>query len=452
MSSAEKESAYSTRLQVLRRALGTGTMRHVARLVAALNPAEIADLLESLPPAQREIVWELVDPSDEGDVLVELNEEVRHTLIGGMDAEELVAATAGLDLDDLADLIGDLPEAVNREVLRSLDASDRTRLQAVLSYDEDTAGGLMNPDMVTVRGDVTVEVVLRYLRMRREMPAGTDAIFVVSRNGDHLGSLFLTALLTADPESLVSRIMDGETPAINAATPAAQVATVFENFDLVSAAVIDDRGKLLGRITIDDVVDVIREEASHSVLSMAGLDQDDDMFAPVGVSARRRSIWLGINLATAFLASWVAGLFEGTLARVVMLAILMPIVPSMGGIAGTQTLILITRGLALGQVERANATWLLGKEFGVAFLNGVGLALVVGVVTTWWFHTWKIGVVIGLALTINLLAAAVSGLGVPLALKRLGIDPALAGGVVLTTFTDVVGLAAFLGLGTVILA
>jgi magnesium transporter len=273
----------------------------------------------------------------------------------------------------------------------------------------------------------------------------------VSRTGHYLGSLFLTALLTADPESLVSRIMDVEHPAINASTPAAQVATLFENFDLVSAAVIDDAGKLLGRITIDDVVDVIREEASHSVLSMAGLDGDDDMFAPIGVSARRRSIWLGINLGTAFLASWVAGLFEGTLARVVMLAILMPIVPSMGGIAGTQTLILITRGIALGQIERANATWLLGKEFGVAFLNGVGLALVVGAVTTWWFHTWKIGLVIGLALTINLMAAAVSGLGVPLTLKRLGIDPAIAGGVVLTTFTDVVGLAAFLGLGTLIL-
>jgi magnesium transporter len=451
MSSVEKESVPPTRIQVLREALDTGTMRQVARLIAALNAAEIADLLESLPPAQREIVWELVDPSDEGDVLVELNEEVRHTLISGMDAEELVAATAGLDLDDLADLVGELPEAVNREVLRSLDSSDRMRLQAVLSYDADTAGGLMNPDTVTVRGDVTVEVVLRYLRMRKEIPAGTDAVFVVSRNGDYLGALFLTSLLTADPESRVSRIMDVDTPPIHAATPAAQVVTQFENFDLVSAAVIDDTGKLLGRITIDDVVDVMREEASHSVLSMAGLDEDDDMFAPVGVSARRRSIWLGVNLATAFLAAWVAGLFEGTLARVVMLAVLMPIVPSMGGIAGTQTLILITRGLALGQIERTNAPWLLGKEFGVALLNGIGWALVVAAVTSWWFDTWKIGVVIALALGINLLCAAVSGFGVPLALKRLGIDPALAGGVVLTTITDVVGLGTFLGLGTLIL-
>jgi magnesium transporter len=404
-----------------------------------------------MPLAQRDIVWELVATHDEGDVLVELNDEVRASLISGMDSDELVAAAAKLDLDDLADLIAELPEAVNREVLRSLDASDRLRLQSVLEYDEDSAGGLMNPDTITVRADVSLDVVLRYLRMRKELPAGTDAVFVVNRQGDYLGYLYITALITSNPNESVGAVMDSSLPAIDAGTTATQVATMFEHYDLVTAAVVDESGKLVGRINVDDVVDVIREEASHSVLSMAGLDEDDDMFAPIGVSARRRSIWLGVNLATAFLAAWVAGLFEATLEQVVILAILMPVVPSMGGIAGTQTLILITRGLALGQIERTNAGWLLRKEFGVAVLNALAWSAVVALVTAWWFDAWKIGTVIALAIAANLLCAAVAGFVVPITLKRLNIDPALAGGVVLTTITDVVGLVAFLGFGTLIL-
>jgi len=451
MNREAETNAASTSLEALQQALESGTMRQVRRMVNALNPAEIADLLESLPPAQRKLVWELIAADDEGDVLVELNEEVRASLIGSMATEELVAATANLDLDDLADLIAELPEAVNREVLRSLDASDRQRLQAVLRYDEDSAGGLMNPDTVTVRADVTLEVVLRYLRMRGELPDGIDAIFVVNRGGDYLGSLRLARLLTAPAEAAVADIMETTIPAIDAHTEADEVATLFENHDLISAPVTDERGKLIGCINIDDVVDVIREEASHSVLSMAGLDEDDDMFAPIGISARRRSLWLGVNLATAFLAAWVAGLFEATLEQVVILAILMPVVPSMGGIAGTQTLILITRGLALKQIERANARWLLQKEVGVSALNAVGWAAVVALVTAWWFGTWKIGAVIALALAVSLLFAAVSGFLVPISLKRLGIDPALAGGVVLTTITDVVGLVSFLGIGTLML-
>jgi magnesium transporter len=438
-------------LEALRQALETGTMRQVGRMVNSLSPGEIADLLESLPPGQRSIVWELIAAENEGDVLVELNEEVRASLIDEMATEELVAATANLDLDDLADLIAELPEAVNRDVLRSLDASDRQRLQAVLKYDEDSAGGLMNPETVTVRGDVTAEVVLRYLRMRGELPSGSDAVFVVSRGGDYLGSLPLSKLITADPGAAVADIMSTSVPAIDANMSAAQVATLFENHDLIAAPVIDETGKLLGRINVDDVLDVIREEASHSVLSMAGLDEDDDMFAPIATSARRRSLWLGVNVGTAFLAAWVAGLFEATLEQVVMLAILMPVVPSMGGVAGSQTLILITRGMALGQIERANARWLLQKEFGVASLNAVLWATVVALVTIWWFGTWRIGLVIALALAANLLCAAVSGFFVPILLKRLGIDPALAGGVVLITITDVVGLVSFLGFGTLLL-
>jgi magnesium transporter len=450
MPRAAKHIARSQRLEGLKDALETGALRQVGRMINALNSAEIADLLESLPMSQREVVWQLVDAELEGDVLIEVNDDVRNSLMSSMNSEELVAAAANLHLDDLADIIGELPEAVNREVLRSLDQSDRLRLQAVLKYDEDSAGGLMDPDTITVRTDVTVEVVLRYLRMRRELPEGTDALFVVDRRGAYLGCVLLARLITADPDRTIDEIIDVGVPAIEASLDATEVATLFENHDLVSAAVVDEHGKLIGRITIDDVVDVIREEASHSVLSMAGLDEDDDMFAPVTVSARRRSIWLGVNLATAFLAAWVAGLFEATLRQVVMLAILLPVVPSMGGIAGSQTLILITRGMALGQIERSNARWLLMKEFGVALLNSIGWASLVALVTAWWF-TWKIGLVISMALAVNLLCAAVAGFAVPLTLKRLKIDPALAGGVVLTTITDVVGLTAFLGFGTLLL-
>ena len=451
MRSKEAQRARPVQLETLREALDSGAMRRVRSLIQALNPAEIADLLESSPPAQRKIIWELVDLGDEGEVLVELNEEVRGSLIDRMNPEELVAAAAGLDLDDLADLVAELPETVTREVLSSLNRSDRLRLEGVLGYDEDTAGGLMDPDTLTVRDDVTVEVVLRYLRMKQEIPEGTDAIFVVSRRGEYIGSLYITALVTSAPDQRVSEIMDTEAPAIDASTAASEVALVFEHYDLVSAAVVDGTGTLLGRITVDDVVDVIRAEADHSVLSMAGLDEDDDMFAPVLVSARRRSIWLGANLATAFIAAMVAGLFEATLEEFVMLAILMPVVPSMGGIAGSQTLILITRGMALGQIERGNARWLLSKEFGVGLLNGLGWACVVALITMWWFETWKMALVIAAALAVNLLCAAVAGFAIPLTLKRMKIDPALAGGVVLTTITDVVGLATFLGLGTLVL-
>lgn len=451
MPRAEEKNARSTRLKLLWDALDSGALRQVGRLISSLNPAEIADLLESLPIAQREVVWQLVDSEDEGDVLVEVNEDVRNSLMSSMNSEALVAAATNLDLDDLADILDELPEAVNREVLRSLDQSDRLRLQTVLKYDENSAGGLMNADTITVRLDTTVEVVIRYLRMRGELPPETDALFVVSRNGNYLGCVFLARLITANAEQTMNEIMNTEIPAIGVTVGGPEVATLFENHDLVSAAVVDENGKLVGRITIDDVVDLIRHEASHSVLSMAGLDEEDDIFAPIAVSARRRSLWLGINLATAFLAAWVAGLFEATLERVVTLAILMPVVPSMGGIAGSQTLILITRGMALGQVELSNARWLLVKEFGVALLNSLGWSLLVALVTAWWFDAWRIGLVISIALTVNLLCAAVAGFSIPLALKKMNIDPALAGGVVLTTITDVVGLIAFLGCGTLIL-
>jgi magnesium transporter len=435
------------RLQALRTALESGTMRGIHRMINALHPAEIASLLESLPPARREVVWELVDPEDEGEVLVELNDEVRANLISGMDADELVAAMEGMELDDLADIMGDLPEAVNRQVLRSLEQQDRERLRAVLAYPEDTAGGLMNTDTVTVRPDVVLEVVMRYLRARGGLPERTDQLFVVGRNDEYLGSLAIGRLLTQDPQRTVAELMDTSVEAINANLPESEVASIFEDRDLLSAAVVDDRGALVGRITIDDVVDVIRDQADHSMMRMAGLDEDEDMFAPVFKSARRRAVWLGVNLATAFLAAWVVGLFQATLEEVVVLAVLMPIVASMGGIAGSQTLTLVIRGMALGQIARSNARWLIFKEIAVGLLNGFAWALVVALAVLLWFRTWEVGAIIAAALVINLLFAAIAGVGIPLLLKRLRIDPALAGTVILTTVTDVIGFMAFLGLG-----
>jgi magnesium transporter len=426
-------------------------MRQVHRVVNSMHPAEVASLLESLPQTQREVVWDLVDPELEGDVLVELNDEVRAGLISEMDTHELVAAAEGLEVDDLADLLRDLPENVNQQVLRSMDSQDRERLNAVLGFEDDTAGGLMNTDTVSVRPDVALETVLRYLRMRGDIPEKTDALFVVNRHDRYLGLLPLTRLLTEDPERTVAEVMDTAVEGIAPDTPASEVASLFQDRDLVSAAVVAADGKLLGRITVDDVVDVIRDEAEHSVMSMAGLDEDADMFAPVVPSARRRGVWLGINLVTAFLAAWVVGLFEATIQQIVALAVLMPIVASMGGVAATQTMTLIVRGLALGQIERANARWLLMKEISVSLLNGIAWATVVALVAWAWFHQWRIAAVIFAAMVVNLLAAALAGVTVPLALKRYGVDPAVAGGVIVTTVTDVIGFASLLGLGTLLL-
>ena len=448
---AEGQPAKLSRLEALRRALDQGAGRQVHRLVNSLHPAEVASLLESLPPAQREVVWDLVDPELEGDVLVELNEEVRADLIREMDADELVAAAEGLEVDDLADLLRELPETVNQRVLRSMDSQDRERLKSVLACDEDTAGGLMNIDTVSVRPDVTLETVLRYLRMRGDIPQRTDSLFVVNRHDRYLGALDVTRLISEDPERTVAEVMHADVAGIAPGTPAREVASLFENRDLLSAAVVSPEGRLLGRITVDDVVDVIRDEADHSVMRMAGLDEDADMFAGVVQSARRRGLWLGVNLATAFLAAWVVGLFENTIENIVALAVLMPIVASMGGVAATQTLTLIVRGLALGQVERANARWLLTKEVAVAILNGLAWATVVAGVAFLWYRSWKIAGVIFAAMVVNLFAAALAGVIVPLVLKRVGVDPAVAGGVVVTTVTDVVGFASLLGLGTLVL-
>jgi len=435
----------------LREALESGTLRQVGVLVNALHPAETADLLESLPPTERNLVWSLVGPEDGGEVLLEVNDEVRAGLIEGMDAAQVVAAAGGMELDDLADFVVDLPEAITRQVIQSLSAQDKVRLESVLAYPEDCAGGLMNPDTISVRPDVSLEVVLRYLRLLGEIPDRTDALFVVDRHNRYLGELYLARLVTHDPEAMVSTVMDRDVKAITSETPADDVARDFRNQDLLSAPVVDDSGRLIGIITIDDVVDVIQEQADRNILNMAGLDEDDDMFAPVISSTRRRAVWLGINLATAFLAAAVVALFEDTLEKVVVLAVLMPVVASMGGIAGSQTLTLMIRGMALGTVQDSNARWLLRKEIAVGLLNGVFWALVVALVTLLFFGTWQVAAIIAAAICVNLLVAALAGFLLPMIMRKLNIDPALAGSVVLTTITDVVGFMAFLGLGTLFL-
>ena len=438
-------------LQLLRKQLDSGGLRSARQMIQGLHPAEVAHLLESVPLRERAILWDMVDPDDEGDVLVEVADEVRDGLIEGMPTEELIAATDGMELDDLADLLVDLPETVTQQVLQSLDGQDQERLRQVLAYDEDCAGGLMNVDVVTVRPDVSLEVVTRYLRARGEIPDGTDSIFVVNRHDEYLGSLYLSRLLTADPDTPVSSVMSSEFLPIPAHTPSAEVVWEFEHRDLLSAAVVDEDYRVVGRITVDDVVDEIRDEAEHSLMSAAGLDEEDDMFAPVVKSASRRALWLGVNLCTAFLAAAVVDIFQTTLDKIVLLAVLMPVVPSMGGVAGSQSLTIITRAIALGQIDRSNARRILRKELLVGMLNGVGWAVVVCAATYVWFDEWLIGGVIGAAMFINMFVAALAGFVIPLTLKRMNIDPALAGGVVLTTVTDVIGYMAFLGLGAALL-
>lgn len=447
----EGRESTQAKLSLLRERLGSGRLRSTKMLVGSLHPSEVARLLESLPLAERAVIWEMVGSGNEGEVLVELAEEVRDRIIESMPPDKIIAALDGMALDDMADLVADFPEALTQEVLRSLDHQDRDRLDAVLSYDEDSAGGLMNVDVITVRPDVTIEVVLRYLHARGNIPDGTDSLYVVSRNNEYIGSVFLSRLLTADPTLSVAQIMSTETQPIPAHTSSENVVWEFENRDLLSAPVVDDDHHLVGRITIDDIVDVIREEAEHALMGAAGLGEEDDMFAPVVRSARRRALWLGVNLATAFLAASVVDLFQDALDKIVLLAVLMPVVPSMGGVAGSQSLIVITRAMALGHVDKSNVKTMLRKEFLVGILNGTAWSVVVALFTYLWFGDWRIGAVIAAAMVINMAVAALAGFAVPVTLKRLKIDPALAGGVVLTTITDVVGYMSFLGLGAAFL-
>ena len=451
MAAPQNKEEQKDNLQLFTQLLRDSDLPQVEQQLEEMHPAEIAHLLESLPADLREIIWQQVPPEAEGEILINLNEEVLATVIRGMDPEQLVAATEDLETDDLADILPEIPQDIAQELLLTMEQQDRERLHAVLSYDEDTAGGLMNLDTVVVRSDTTLDVVLRYLRRRGEIPETTDNLFVVEREGHYLGLLPLTTLLTNDPYKLVRDVMEQDEEAIPASMTAREVANRFEQRDLISAPVVDDHNILLGRITIDDVVDVIRDDAEHSLMSMAGLNEEVDLFSPVLTSTRRRAVWLGINLITALMAAWVIGLFESTIQQFVALAVLMPIVASMGGIAGSQTLTLVIRGIALGQVSGSNARRLLSKEIWVSIWNGLIWAMVLAVIADFWFDDYRLGLIIAAAIIINLLVAAIAGAIIPLLLRRLGADPALGGGVVLTTVTDVVGFFAFLGLATIFL-
>ena len=451
MAEAVRHDKTARQLRLLSDALDSGRLGPVRRMVNTLSPAEIGNLLESLPPGKRTVVWGLVDPEDDGEVLVHVGDEVREGLIADMDPDELVAAVEDLDIDDLADLVEDLPDTVIDEVLKSMDRENRERLEQVLSYDEDSAGRLMNPDVVTVRADTTIDVVLRYLRLRGELPEHTDHIYVVSKRHQYLGRIALQALLTHEPSTPINQLLDDEQPAIGVDELSDEVARQFSDHDWISAPVVDDNNILLGRITIDDVVDIIREQAEHQALGAAGLDEDEDLFSPVWRATRRRLIWLSINLGTAFLAASVVGQFEATITELVALAVLMPIVAGMGGNAGTQVLALMVRGIALGQVGASNIKPLLWKEARVALLNGIVLGTILALIVLLWFHSIGLSVVIFVALTCNLVLAAIAGVLVPVALKRAGYDPALASGIFLTTVTDVMGFFTFLGLATLVL-
>ncbi len=438
-------------LQEISQALDSGMFVHVRRMLQNMPACDVALLLESSPPAERKTLWQLTDPEEQGEILDELNEDAKDSIISTMDAENLAAATEGMDTDDIAYVLRNVPDTVYQDVLAQMDAQDRLRVEKALSYPEDTAGSIMNTDTITLRPDVSVDVVLRYLRLKGELPEATDALYVVDKQDKLIGDVPLSTLLTVNPNATVEEVMDEHAETIPVDMDEVEVAKLFERHDWISAPVVDQDEKLLGRITIDDVVDVIRENAEHTMMGMAGMDDDEDTFAPVLKSAKRRTIWLGVNLVAAFVAASVSNMFEATLEEIATLAVLMTIVPSMGGIAGNQTLALVIRGMAVGHISDSNSRWLIGKEIAVGLLNGlIWSILVAGAVMIWKGDT-TIGMIIAGAMFINLSVAGLAGVCIPLLMKRYNIDPALAGGMALTTITDVVGLFSFLGMATLIL-
>lgn len=435
-------------LELVRRAMAQGKLKRVAKILRRMHPAKVAGLLEALPSEERLTVWSMVDTERTGKVLTHLHDEILGALARDLDAEDLLAAVQPLALDDLVDLIQSLPADLGRSLTQATSGVRRQQLESMLSYPEDSAGGLMNTDPIAVRADVRIGSVMRYLRLLVALPPQTDLLMVVDRQGMFQGVLRLSTLVTCAPGTRVADVMQSDVAGIPVDTDATEVARQFAEQDLLSAPVVDANQRLIGRITVDDVVDVIREDSDRALMQMAGLDDEADMFAPVLVSSRRRAVWLGINLMTAFLAAWVIGRFEATLSHLVALAVLMPIVASMGGIAGSQTLTLVIRGLAMGQIQQGNMRILFSREMGISVLNGLLWAVVIALLAVAWFGNWGLGGVLGVAILINLLCAALAGVAVPLLLDRLGIDPALAGSVILTTVTDVVGFFAFLGLAT----
>ncbi|QUJ67128.1 magnesium transporter [Photobacterium sp. GJ3] len=443
----EQDQTHQT-LQQVNQALERGMFVHVRRMLQDMEPEDIAHLLEASPPKERQVLWQLTDPEEQGEILDELSEDVKDGIVALMDPEKLAAVTEGMESDDVAYVLRSLPDRRFQEVLAQMDAADRHRIEQAMAYPEESAGGIMSTDFVTIRGDVTADVVLRYLRMKGELPEATDALYVVDENNVLIGHLSLATLITTQPDVEIHDVMDDPDEAIKVDMDDSEVANLFERRNWLSAPVVDASNQLVGRITIDDVVDIIREDAEHSMMSMAGMDDDEDTFAPVMKSARRRSIWLGVNVLAALAAASVSNMFEDTLDKMAAIAVLMTIVPSMGGVAGNQTVALVIRGLAVGHIGDSNTRWLLSKEARVGLINGILWACIIGGVVVLWKGNLVLGGIIAGAMMTNLLIAGIAGVGVPVILKKFNIDPALAGGMALTTITDIVGLSVFLGLAT----
>ena len=425
------------------------SINQIKRLLNKMNSAELAHSLESSPPKQRKLLWSLIDNEDEGDVLADLGDEIQQELLLEISNEELSEVVADLELDEIVDILQHLPENRMNMILGKMSSRDRQRIEEALIYPEDSAGGLLNTDVISVRPRHSIEVVMNYLRAQEELPRNTDKIFVVSSDDIYLGELLITTIITSDPSLTVREVMDTNTIPIDASENDKEVATLFERNDLISSAVVDDKNKLIGRITIDDVVDVIKEDADQNFLGMAGIAEDT--FQPPGRAAKSRVFWLSMNLLTAFLAAMTINIFQDVIDKIVFVAVLMPIVASMGGVAATQTLTIVLRGLTLEQINSSNLSWLFKRELAVAILNGLVLAILIGVSTFFWFGDLTLALLIAAALIINLISSVVAGIFVPLVLRRFEQDPAIAGSVVVTTVTDVVGFVSFLGLATIFL-
>ena len=425
------------------------SLNQIRRLLNDMSSSEIAHALESSPPKQRSIIFSLLETEEEGDVLFELGEEIQQDLISNISNEELAEAVKELELDEIVDILQNLPEERMKTILSNMSKVDRQRIEMGLTFPENTAGGLLNTDVISVRPNNSVKEVLSYLRDQKDLPESTDKIFVVNNDNNYLGELPISKIITTDPVMNVREIMETDMPAIDVNLEDKDVATIFERNNLISSAVIDHEGQLIGRITIDDVVDVIREDADQNLLGMAGVAEDT--FAPPGRAARSRVFWLAMNLVTAFIAASTINIFQDVIDKIVYLAVLMPIVASMGGVAATQTLTIVLRGLTLEQINTSNIKWLFKRELAVSIINGIVLSTLVAISTYLWFQEYTLAILIASALVINLISSVIAGILVPLILRKLNQDPAIGGSVVVTTVTDVVGFFSFLGLATIYL-
>ena len=425
------------------------SLNQIRRLLNKMSSSEIAHALESSPPKQRNLLFSLLKTEEEGDVLFELGEEIQQDLVSSISNEELAEAVKELELDEIVDILQNLPKERMKKILSGMSHFDRKRIEVGLTFPENTAGGLLNTDVISVRPENSIEVVTTYLRGQKKLPENTDKIFVVNNENEYLGELTISNIITSNPSMVVREIMETSLMPLNVDMDDKDVATTFERNDLISSAVVDDNGKLIGRITIDDVVDVIREDADQNLLGMAGVAEDT--FAPPGRAAKSRVFWLSMNLVTAFIAASAINLFQDALDKIVYLAVLMPIVASMGGVAATQTLTIVLRGLTLEQINTSNIRWLFKRELAVSIINGIVLSILVGTSTYLWFQDKMLAVLISCALVINLVSSVIAGILVPLILRKFNQDPAIGGSVVVTTFTDVIGFISFLGLATLYL-